>query len=194
LLLTFHKPVWYHHQLLITIPVALLAGIAAGDAVQSIPQAFQKRNLTTISTIAALVLFGIIIAIRWPVVFPDFNRPSYLVTHGAPPPWAEQMFLTKMENHAANSEWVVTNLPMYAFRVGLPVPPHLAVISEKRILTGELSESQIVATIQSIQPALVLIGRREFPDLETYLATQYRLLYERGKRQLYLRSNRKDQP
>jgi hypothetical protein len=99
------------------------------------------------------------------------------------------MFLVKMANHAADTRWVVTNLPMYAFRAGLPVPPSLAVMSEKRIVTGELTEAQIIAIIEEVRPEQVLLGRREFPELEAVLKEDYRLLYTRGKRQLYLRKD-----
>jgi hypothetical protein len=62
-------------------------------------------------------------------------------------------------------------------------------MSEKRIITGELTEAQIIAIVEEVKPEQVLLGRREFPQLEAVLEEDYRLLYTRGKRQLYLRKD-----
>src|SRR3990170_2927205 len=122
-LLYFHSPVWDHHQLLVTIPAALLAA-------------------------SAVVELG-----------PD-----------------KEAFLRKMIKFAPQTEWVVTDLPMYAFRAGLPVPPELAVFSLKRVETGNLDGGQVLAMVIKYDPEQVLIGRFEFPMLEQYLAENYRLV------------------
>ena len=98
-----------------------------------------------------------------------------------------------MTNHAPETHWVVTDLPMYAFRVGLLVPPYLAVSSTKRRSTGELTEQQFIAIIEEYKPEQVLIGRSTYPEIEKYLEQDYRVLYTRGKRLLYLRKDLKGQ-
>ncbi len=189
LLLSFHRPVWYHHQLLVTFPAALLAGIAAGEGLLLITWLLRRSKLPLLRRLlafAALAGFALLLADRTPRVVPDMVRPPYFAAADHAP-WPEQMFLVKMSNHAPETRWVVTNLPMYAFRVGLPVTPFLAVMSEKRLSTGELSEEQIIQIVDEVNPEQVLIGRRSFPELEAYLEQDYRLLYSRGKRLLYLR-------
>jgi hypothetical protein len=196
LLLSFQVPVWYHHQHLITIPAAMLAGIASGEGLHQIMQIIRSRRFLSLRAgLAALALagFATAVALRGPLTLPDFDRPPVFVTGAAHAPWAEQVFLTKMENHASETHWVITNLPMYAFRVGLLTPPALAFISEKRLATGELTEQQIIAAIQQYHPEQVLVGRREFVKIKQVLQADYRLLYERGKRQLYLRKDLKAQ-
>jgi hypothetical protein len=62
-------------------------------------------------------------------------------------------------------------------------------ITEKRLDTGDLTESEIIAAVKSYNPAQVLIGRRIFPQLKAYLDKNYRLSYSRGKRYLYFRED-----
>ena len=196
LLLSFHAPVWYHHQHLITIPAAMLAGIASGEGFRLVPQIIRTRAFLSVRAgLAALALagFGASLIVRGPLTLPDFDRPPVFATGAAHAPWAEQVFLTKMGNHARETHWVITNLPMYAFRVGLVTPPALAFISEKRLATGELTEEQIIAAIREYRPEQVLVGRRDFLKIKQVLQADYRLLYERGRRQLYILKDLKAQ-
>jgi hypothetical protein len=77
--------------------------------------------------------------------------------------------------------------------VGLPVPPDLVVASTKRFVTGSLTEEDLMNFVREYNPEQVLTGSGDYPNLETYLQADYRLLYERGKRQLYLRKDLKGQ-
>ena len=193
-LLSFQVPVWYHHQLLVTVPAALMAAIAAGEGLRLLPQVFRSRaflSMNALFVLSSLAGFITALVVRIPLALPDFYRPLVFVTQAAHAPWAEQMFLTKMSNHAAETRWAVTDLPMYAFRVGLLVPPYLGFITEKRLATGEVTEEQILQIIEEYHPEQVLMGRRAYPLLTQYLQVNYRLLYERGKRDLYLRKDLK---
>ena len=79
---------------------------------------------------------------------------------------------------------------MYAFWIGAPVPPPVAVISEKRLVTGDLTEEDILNVVKEYKPEQILIGRFKHPKLNQLLDKEYRLLYTRGKRALYLRRNK----
>ena len=101
----------------------------------------------------------------------------------------KEAFLRKMIKFAPQTEWVVTDLPMYAFRAGLRVPPELAVFSLKRVETGNLAEAEVLATVIKYSPEQVLIGRFEFPALERYLDEHYRLIEMKDKIKLYVRND-----
>jgi 4-amino-4-deoxy-L-arabinose transferase-like glycosyltransferase len=196
IMLTFYAPVWFHHQLLITIPAAMLAGIAVGEALRLLPKIVRTRPflywyaILTVFTLAGLVFT---LVERLPVTLPDFERPPVFITKAAHAPWFEQMFLTKMTNHAPQTHWVVTTLTTYAFRTGLPVPPVLAVPSFKRIANGELTEEQIITIVDEYKPEQVLIRENEFPLLEKHLEAGYRLLLDDREKLLYLRNDLKGQ-
>lgn len=196
LVFSFYAPVWYHYQLLITVPVAMLAAIGVGEAIGFIQQGIRSRPFFASRTwlgLIALAGFALAIANRTPVTLPDFYHPPAIITRSVHDAWPEQMFLTKMSNHAPQTHWVLTTLPMYAFRVGLPAPPFLAVSSGKRIAAGELNETDMIEIFDQYKPEQVLIRRGEYPLLEERLKVGYRLLYSRGKRLLYLRSDLKGQ-
>ena len=195
IVLSFYSPVWFHHQLLISIPAAMLAGIAVGEALRSLP-GFIRSPSYYLNQRALLVVFSVTALLftlipRLPLTLSDFERPYFLAAKEARDPWLEQVFLTKMANHAPETRWVVTTLPIYAFRAGLPVPPFLAVSSAKRMAGGELSEEQIIAIINEYQPEQVLLREAEFPFLEAHLKEDYRLLITDQKKQLYLRKDLK---
>jgi len=194
IMLSFYAPVWFHHQLLITIPAAMLAGIAVGEALRLLPKIARTRPflyqhaILTLFTLAGLVTT---LAARLPVTLPDFDRPPVFITKAAHAPWFEQMFLTKMTNHAPQTHWVVTTLTTYAFRTGLPIPPFLAVPSFKRIANGELTEEQIIAVVDEYKPEQVLLRENEFPLLEKHLEAGYRLILDDRDKLLYLRNDLK---
>jgi hypothetical protein len=98
-----------------------------------------------------------------------------------------EKFFVKMLKFAPQTNWVVTDLPMYAFRARLPVPPDLAVFSSKRITTGNLTEGQIMQTILKYQPEQILLGRFTYPNIDKYLRENYRLVHSKDEMKLYIR-------
>jgi hypothetical protein len=196
IMLFFYAPVWYHHQLLITVPAAMLAGISVGEALRSLPQIIRTRpipNRKAILTFSAVAGLIFTLIVRLPLTLPDFDRPPVFITKAAHAPWTGQMFLTKMTNHAPQTQWVVTTLTMYAFRTGLSVPPVLAVPSFKRIATGGITEKQIIAIVDEYKPEQVLIRDDQLPLLEEHLKAGYRVLLEDRMMVLYLRNDLKGQ-
>jgi 4-amino-4-deoxy-L-arabinose transferase-like glycosyltransferase len=188
-LLSFHTPVWYHHQLLVTLPVAMLAGVAAGEAFLYFTRLIGKRtslNMQALLFVTAVAGFALVMATRAHPLYLDFRRPAYRIEPAAQPAAREYDFLAEIIQRAPTTNWMITDLPMYAFRAGLPVPPALAVISEKRISTGELSEDVIIALVDAYKPEQVLIGRFNFPALETYLSKDYGLAHTLGRRNLFV--------
>ena len=100
-----------------------------------------------------------------------------------------EKFLLKMIDHAPETNWVVTDLPMYAFRARLPVPPNLAVFSLKRVETGNLTEEEVAETVRKYMPEQVLIGRFTYPSLEGFLEQHYRVIHSKEGMRLYLRKD-----
>jgi len=100
-----------------------------------------------------------------------------------------EKFLNRMIRYAPQSKWVVTDLPMYAFQAGLPVPPNLAVFSLKRFASGNLTEDDIVQTIQEYRPEQILLGRQEYPVIKKFLMERYTMIFTKGMVELYLRND-----
>jgi hypothetical protein len=180
-------PVWFHHQLLVTLPAALLAAGATAETARLAALTLQRRSmeqkLLLVSGILALFLVA---ASRSPDLYAILSTPAVPEERNA----FEDKVLRRMEQFTDRTNWVMTDLPMYAFQVGKPVPPELAVISWKRFAAGDLSQEEILEVVEAYQPEQILLGRFEFPILDPYLAENYRLVLEReGDLALYVRSD-----
>ena len=163
----------------------MLAGIAIGHAVYLIASNLRSRNFLTLRSLLSIVAItglGFVLITRIPMTIYDFSQPDV-------PLEREKIFLTRIANHASETQWVVTDTPMYAFWIGAPVPPPLAVISQKRLAAGDLTEDHIINIVKEYKPEQVFIGRFELPKVNQFLDQEYRLLYMRGKKSLYLYKN-----
>ncbi|MGD9092939.1 MAG: hypothetical protein PVF74_08820 [Anaerolineales bacterium] len=180
-------PAQNHHQLLATIPAAMLAGVAIGEVAGMIPGLIKSRKIFSYQALAtAIVLTALFLMfmarIPWITQHPHTIRK---IRETSP----ESQFLANMYQYAPQSKWIITDRPMFAFRVGLPVPPHIAVMTRKRVDTGYLTEEQVINAVKEWQPEQVLLGRFEFPTLERYLEQNYQLIHDQIDIQLYVRAD-----
>jgi hypothetical protein len=191
-MLSFYAPVFYHHQLLITVPVAILAAAAVGDGILSLLRAVRSTGVARFE-----VLFGAIAAIGFvlisihysPAVSKDLLNKPRLRASGLDATSGKLRVIDKMNEYIDQTHWIVTDLPMYAFRVHKPVPPILATISQKRLSTGSLTDQDILAAMEKYRPEQVLIARFTIPALEDYLQTNYTLIYSPEYFRLFLRND-----
>ena len=192
LLLSFHKPVWYHQQLLVTIPAAILAAGAVGETIRAIRQLYRSHRLVSArGAFCAVVIVAVALAMkaRVPVTLSEFGvqtRSSPSIDDGT---LEAQKLVAKMIEYAPRTHWVVTDVPMYAFRAGLSVPPYLVVSSQKRMVTGSLNEGQVLEIVREWRPEQVLLGRFYFPAVTEYLEAHYRLISPDSGKRLYLRND-----
>lgn len=179
LLLSNLRPVWLHHQLLVTIPAAMLASVSVYEVlawlVKELTLHQHEINIRNLLLVGALFGLGLYL-FTWRV--PETLR---LVSWKPVSPLAgfdlsdaQEKVLVQVNKYAPQTQWIVTDLPTYGFLAGLPVPPELAVMSMKRIETGDLTQADILQTIQNYHPEQVLLGRREYPQVQVYLEENYR--------------------
>lgn len=168
--LLLHRPYWYHHLLLVSVPTAILGGVAIGDLVaRARGGAPLPRMRTAVS--AGVLLF---LAARLPLVgIADPRVPTaYHADFGR--------IVSTMRVLAPRTEIVLTDLPMFAVRAGLPVYPSLAVVTQKRMAVGDLTADDFVRRIEHDRPGQVVLGDR-FPremreQIVEALADEYVLL------------------
>jgi hypothetical protein len=190
-LLYNHIPVWSHQQLLVTIPAAILASAAVGNAFQRLKEIYTSKSgmeRWDIVRLLALVGFVIVIVTRVPLTISAFNpNPSFQT-----PPFrktsTEMAILRKIRKHSTETKWFVTDLPIYVFYADLPTPPNLVVFSSKRVQTGNLTEEEILRTIKKLAPEQILFGRNEFPLVQEYLDENYQVIHARDPEYLYLKN------
>ncbi|MGW8250761.1 MAG: ArnT family glycosyltransferase [Anaerolineales bacterium] len=197
-LLAGHTPVWDHQQILVTIPAAMLASSTVCEGYIVLKGVIRTR-LTGIEQdsrpsdrVAGMAAAGIILLILAALVPGTLRLLSPLpsVDHSGLNLQADQRrVLNIMQKYASQTEWVVTDQLMFAFRTRLPVPPNLAVFTSKRLETGELTEGEIIETIVEWRPEQVLLTRSPYPSVSSFLERDYDLVYGSEDMRLYVRED-----
>jgi hypothetical protein len=191
-LFSFYSPVFYHHQLLITVPAAMIAAAFIGEGLSSLFRLRQPSQLVRAPTILGVCA---LIGLAWVSTYyassldrdlmnsPRLSGFSLRATPG------KLKVIRTMDAYVDQTQWIVTDMPMYAFRVQRPVPPSLATFSSKRLATGSLTEEDILTAIQEYRPEQVLMARFDIPALEAYLKENYRLILSVEYFRLFLRND-----
>lgn len=181
LLLANHKPVWYHHYLLVAIPLAWLAAYAVaamGEFFQP-PRTKLKLGIKAIIPILTALLscsaFFLEVS-RLNTERQNYQRDLVRQTH------LEQHVLNLVLQHREQTNWIFTDKPTYAFYARLPVPPETAVLSLKRVLTGTISYDDMLKILQTYQPEQILLSNlrddlANYPPTREYLQTHYAKVY-----------------
>jgi hypothetical protein len=191
-MLSFYSPVFYHHQLLITIPMAMIAAGGVGEGIVSLLDLRQSSRAIRLQTgLEIAALLGLIwVSTTYArqldkdlLDSPDLGGSELQATAG------KLKILNIMNEYVDQTHWIVTDVPMFAFRVARPVPPVLATFSSKRLATGSLTEEDILTAMREYQPEQVLMARFEIPALEAYLQENYTLMLSPEFYRLFLRND-----
>ncbi|MFQ4143237.1 ArnT family glycosyltransferase [Chlorogloeopsis sp. ULAP02] len=145
LILLNHQPLWYHYYPLLAIPICWLAayGVAfLGDSF------FKKKLINTKQLIIPFLLIVILIGL----VIATPPNPK-----GSVPKNMELMQLVLRYKDSTN--WIFTDRPIYAFYARLCVPPEIAVMSYKRLNSGELTSQEILSVLQKYRPEQIVLSR-----------------------------------
>lgn len=182
-MLSQHTPVWRHQLLLVTVPAAMLVPMVAEAGWHMLQPKIHRGSLSWRGVIAALLILFFLYDIGGAVLE---TRSRY---HGTDQKalWNWQL-TAAMAVYAPHTRWVVTDRPMFAFRSGLPVPPELAVLSDKRLKTTSI-EQELPQILHRVQPEQVALARFQWPRMLPYLRQHYRLVYSCPGGSLFLRSD-----
>ncbi len=172
--------------------MAMMAAAGVGDAVASLLTMRHRSDLIRFQTILGiLALIGMIWVYRSyaPELSKELMDRPRLTDFNIKATPGKLRVLRTMGEYAKQTNWIVTDMPMYAFRVGLPVPPILATFSSKRLATGSLTEADILTAMREYQPEQVMMARFEIPALEKYLEDHYTLILSVEFFRLFLRND-----
>jgi hypothetical protein len=170
----------------------MLAAAAVGEGIHFLSRV---RSASTLINLPALVGVGALVGLVWTAIFyvpvvrnqimdrPRLTDFSLRATPG------KLKVLRTMNEYIDQTSWIMTDMPMYAFRVGRPVPPIVATFSIKRLSTGSLTEEDILTAMRDYQPEQVLIARFYLPALEAYVKERYTLILDVEFFRLYLRND-----
>lgn len=192
LLLANTVPTWYHHQLLVTVPAAVLAAVALPEAFAALGSravSVRQRWASWLGAAAVVILFGAFVlpGLRDFTHELDFDLPNIRdPREGEASP--EQFVLKRIIDATEVGERIVTDRPMFAFRANLEIPPELATFSLKRLQTGDPTEQDLVALIEATKPRVVLLGRFVLPKVREALERSYSRVFRQDRLRLWIRA------
>jgi 4-amino-4-deoxy-L-arabinose transferase-like glycosyltransferase len=177
-----HKPIWYHHYPLLAIPICWLAAYGVALLLTLFPKNFQSSNIKKLIFPSLAILFLIVLVIATP------TNPK-----GRPPNNSQVMQLVL--KYKDSTQWVFTDRPIYAFYAGLPVPPEIAVMSYKRLNSGDLTSKELLSVLQNYHPEQIVLDRwtgqiKNDSQLMGYINQNYAKTYtdEKGITEHYILS------
>lgn len=161
LLLSNHRPLWYHHYQLLAIPLCWLGAYL----VLLLPT--QPRPQARHWALPVVVLLIALIILRAQRTIPDYNQRGY-----------DQELVALLAADAPNTHWVFADQAIYPFYAGLRVPPEIAVFSRKRFFGENLNNQILLDVMQRYHPEQVLLTRFKDdlladPEFAGYLAAHY---------------------
>jgi hypothetical protein len=192
ILLLNHSPVWGHHQLYVTVPLAMLSAKPVSDVLEKFWRILVDGFSPGVAVILQVVAVLATLAIILPYEMPEPMRllsPMPLVNWTPEVDPLDEMVMAHMALYRNQTNWVVTDNPMYAFRSRLLVPPELAVFSRKRLSTGEVTEGDMIQAIEKYRPEQVLIWRFALLEVNDYLGVHYYPVYSVGDKALWIRND-----
>jgi len=186
-----NSPLWYHHHLLLTVPASMIAGIAIGDLL-SRKTASASGSGSAVDTALRVATLLISVSLFAALVRSNKAQPAPLLE------WSDRdrFALEIIKAYPKRSEVIVADRPMYAFAAGYEVPPNLAVISQKRLASHNLTIQEFIETIDRENPEHVVFSWklpaeyiRSFTDT---MKDRYRLIYadmDQVRLRLFVRSD-----
>jgi hypothetical protein len=163
----------------------------AGEGIQSL---FRWKTFNTawfqkILSIGALVGFMLTINHYLPALDKELMNKPRVSGFAIKATLGKLKVLDAMNEYADQTQWIMTDAPMYAFRVHRPVPPNLATFSKKRLETGSLKVEDILSAMRKYRPEQILIARFNIPVLENYLRENYTLVLSEEYFRLFIRND-----
>jgi hypothetical protein len=164
-----YRPIWAHHLPEILLPGAVAVGVAA--AASGRPWLASPYGLPAAVAALALCLASVTAYDEWRVTWDNVPRSA----------------LERVGDEIAAAtrpdDWVLVDRPIVAFSARRQVPPALAMISRKRIATGDLTGDSLLAALGNFRPRVVALcgaAFRPFTDFGAAVTASYTLAASRA--------------
>ncbi len=179
LLLANHHPFWGHHYLLISPPICWLAAITFTHFFKnnSSLSLFKKRKSSNLSFYNSSILLNWITGV---VILLTIFRLPFKFAHGVESIWKDtnarnNKTVELLLKYKKNTNWIVTDRPIFAFYADMLIPPELAFTSTKRNFNDKENQKYFINKIKEYTPEIILLNRLHFygPNIIPYIETKY---------------------
>jgi hypothetical protein len=184
LMLLNYRPIWYHHYLLMSIPTVWIATYGVKRAVDYLALNkswvdFKSLKLRSLNLSQWSAIFLVVAVIFVPIKLGIIQVNNYLSVKDNP---GNHLLVERLLEYKPSTQWLFTDMPIYAFYAGINVPPDMAVFSQKRLRAGNMTLETISSSLQTYRPEQILLGRfsgidhqlnRRLEQYGTYKLTRY---------------------
>lgn len=190
ILLLNHKPLWYHHYLLISIPLTWLASYGVSLALKHC----QNKNSGKKFVLIKLKQLSLPIIAFYLVCFALLVTPVKLIAmqvenhHLWQKTQINKQTLEEISKYKEDTSWLLTDVPIYGFYAGINIPPEIAVLSRKRFASGVIDQKFISQLMEKYHPEQIVIDR--FPRvgelLEIFAKEKYKIIPQSNVQKHYI--------
>lgn len=175
LVLSQHRPWWAYYYVHNALPLCWCAGIGIATAIE-------QAKLRSSRTLAASLCLFALAAAGWMSARVYLEEKSVRGSARL----SSCLVLKEIERYRPFTTFMFCDQPIYSFHAQIPMPPHLAVISLKRLWSGDMTNARLIAELQTAKPGLILISNSglEVP-YQSLLNREYRLVYRDAANRLY---------
>jgi hypothetical protein len=170
-----HKPWWSYYYIHNAVPLCWCAAIG----IQAVISRINVRRSRAPAMVAAAC--GLCMAC-W-MVSRVYLQISAIRSS---PKIYSSLVIKEVERYKPFTNFIYTDEPAYSFHTGIPMPPSLAVLTLKRLWSGNMTNARIVEELRASEPGVLLLKNQtaELPYSD-WIASEYRLVYQDGKHNLY---------
>ncbi|MEQ8998938.1 MAG: glycosyltransferase family 39 protein [Coleofasciculus sp. B1-GNL1-01] len=173
-----HRPIWYHHYLLIFMPMAWLSAYT----ILVVVNLCQQKNgyfYLRLRQIKKLIIPSLTVILLIKFMANSTNELANLK------PVEKNLRVKAVElliENKKSTQWVFTDSPIIAFYADLPVPPQVAVLSSKRFSSNHITLDDIQSVLQNYRPEQIVLARWKYKftshqGIKNYLDKNYRKIY-----------------
>lgn len=172
-----HYPVWGHQMILVILPLCWIAGAAMAGPVEDLHEAtaairFPRCPPLVVRCVGAMLPLIAGATFCWWWTTHTILPTRQLALGGGN--GSDSALVAAIKHNAARTRFMYSDRPIYPFRAGVLVMPSMVVNSEKRRLTDNLTDQQILAELRRLQPEQVHLSRFRYSgEVRSYLDRNY---------------------
>jgi hypothetical protein len=175
LVMSAHRPWWAYYYIHTALPLCWCAGLGVSVLWNQVKAqgSWVKRIALSIFIIGSLCWAGA------RVVLEELSMRSA-------PRLDSCLVLKEIKRFRPFTNFLFSDQPIFSFHAQIPMPPHLGVISLKRLWSGDIGNQRLLDELSVVKPGLILLGNTglEVP-YQSLLNSEYKLVYRDEKELLY---------
>jgi hypothetical protein len=144
-----HRPLWAHHLPDLILPMAVALALGTARAFTRFVEGSRRSAGIEAGLLAAFTGLIVVVQLR----SHDYWRRWYNNTTDAALAGVSEV----IARNSSVQDWVIVDRPMLAFLARRRTPPELVLIGHKRIVSGGLTDQDLLDSLERYRPAIVAV-------------------------------------